>query len=142
MIEAMACGTPVIAFRSGSVPEVIDDGVTGFIVEDEEHAVRAVKRIGELDRRKVRERFEQRFSAPNGAGICAALRGLADGLESTFFAPIRRSGSHGIAGPLQGLAACYRRAGPELPDHHRTEKELDSWSRIGIEPLQRREHCG
>ncbi len=63
MIEAMACGTPVIAFRSGSVPEVIDEGVTGFIVDSEEEAVDAVRRVGELDRTKVRERFEQRFTA-------------------------------------------------------------------------------
>ncbi|MBV8696697.1 glycosyltransferase family 4 protein [Bradyrhizobium sp.] len=63
MIEAMACGTPVIAYRSGSVPEVIDDGVTGFVVESEEQAVCAIKRLRELDRRKVRERFEQRFSS-------------------------------------------------------------------------------
>ena len=53
MIEAMACGTPVIAFRSGSVPEVIDEGVTGFVVDDEEQAVQAVKRLGELDRRSA-----------------------------------------------------------------------------------------
>ena len=63
MIEAMACGTPVIAYRSGSVPEVVEDGVTGFIVENEEQAVRAVGDLGRLDRRKVRARFEQRFSA-------------------------------------------------------------------------------
>jgi glycosyltransferase involved in cell wall biosynthesis len=63
MIEAMACGTPVIAFRSGSVPEVIDHGVTGFIVEDEDDAVAAIRRLGELDRRTVRARFEERFSA-------------------------------------------------------------------------------
>ncbi len=63
MIEAMACGTPVIAFRSGSVPEVIDDGLTGFIVGGEEEAVDAIKRVGSLDRRKVRKRFEQRFTA-------------------------------------------------------------------------------
>jgi glycosyltransferase involved in cell wall biosynthesis len=63
MIEAMACGTPVIAYRSGSVPEVIDDGLTGFIVESEEEAVDAVNRLARLDRRKVRERFEERFSA-------------------------------------------------------------------------------
>ena len=62
MIEAIACGTPVIAFRSGSVPEVIDEGVTGFVVDDEEQAVRAVKRLRELDRRRVRERFEERFT--------------------------------------------------------------------------------
>ena len=63
MIEAMACGTPVIAYRSGSVPEVIDDGITGFIVENEEEAVRAVNEVARLDRRKVRARFEERFSA-------------------------------------------------------------------------------
>ena len=63
MIEAMACGTPVIAYRSGSVPEVIDDGVTGFIVESEEEAVDAVNQLARLDRRKVRKRFEERFSA-------------------------------------------------------------------------------
>ena len=51
MIEAMACGTPVIAYRSGSVPEVIDDGVTGFIVESEEEAVDAVNKLARLDRR-------------------------------------------------------------------------------------------
>jgi glycosyltransferase involved in cell wall biosynthesis len=63
MIEALACGTPVIAYRSGSVPEVVDDGVTGFIVENEAEAVEAVSRVGRLDRRKVRQRFEERFSA-------------------------------------------------------------------------------
>lgn len=63
MIEAMACGTPVIAFRSGSVAEVVDDGITGFVVNDEREAIAAVKRLGELDRRRVRAHFEQRFSA-------------------------------------------------------------------------------
>jgi glycosyltransferase involved in cell wall biosynthesis len=63
MIEAMACGTPIIAFRSGSVPEVIDHGVTGFIVDDEDDAVASLRRLAELDRPKVRARFEERFSA-------------------------------------------------------------------------------
>jgi glycosyltransferase involved in cell wall biosynthesis len=63
MIEAMACGTPVIAYRSGSVPEVIEDGVTGFIVDGEEDAVRAVRELPRLDRRVIRARFEQRFTA-------------------------------------------------------------------------------
>ncbi len=63
MIEAMACGTPVIAFRSGSVPEVVRDGVTGFIVDGEEEAVHAVKRVAQLDRRKVRGIFDERFTA-------------------------------------------------------------------------------
>jgi glycosyltransferase involved in cell wall biosynthesis len=68
MIEAMACGTPVIAYRSGSVPEVIDDGVTGFVVNGEAEAVQAVARLKELDRRKVRARFERRFTATRMAG--------------------------------------------------------------------------
>ena len=63
MIEAMACGTPVIAFRSGSVPEVIDEGITGFIVDTEEQAIQAIARLGELDRRRVRDAFESRFTS-------------------------------------------------------------------------------
>jgi glycosyltransferase involved in cell wall biosynthesis len=63
MIEAMACGTPVVAFNRGSVPEIIEDDLTGLIVEDEISAVSAVERISELDRQKVRARFEQRFTA-------------------------------------------------------------------------------
>jgi glycosyltransferase involved in cell wall biosynthesis len=63
MIEAMACGTPVIAFRRGSVPEVIEHGVSGFVVQDEEEALRALERVPELDRNKVRAAFERRFSA-------------------------------------------------------------------------------
>lgn len=63
VIEAMACGTPVIAFPRGSVPEVIEDGVCGFIVESVEEAVKAVERLDRLDRGAIRARFEQRFSA-------------------------------------------------------------------------------
>jgi glycosyltransferase involved in cell wall biosynthesis len=63
MIEAMACGTPIIAFKSGSVPEVIDDGITGFVVSREAEAIEAVRRLGELDRRRVRRHFEKRFTA-------------------------------------------------------------------------------
>jgi glycosyltransferase involved in cell wall biosynthesis len=62
MIEAMACGTPVVAYRRGSVPEVIDQGVTGFVVEDEDEAVVAVKRLRMLNRRLVHARFVERFS--------------------------------------------------------------------------------
>jgi glycosyltransferase involved in cell wall biosynthesis len=63
MIEAMACGTPVIAYRRGSVPEVIDDGVTGFVVDDVNGAVDAVRRVTGLCRVQCRRVFEQRFSA-------------------------------------------------------------------------------
>jgi glycosyltransferase involved in cell wall biosynthesis len=63
MIEALACGTPVIALRNGSVPEILDDGVTGFIVESVDEAVRAVGRIPELSRNACRSAFEERFDA-------------------------------------------------------------------------------
>jgi glycosyltransferase involved in cell wall biosynthesis len=63
MIEAMACGTPVIAYRHGAIPEVIEDGVTGFIVDGLEDAIRAAERISTLSRKHCRRVFEQRFSA-------------------------------------------------------------------------------
>nr|WP_281407719.1 glycosyltransferase family 4 protein [Methylorubrum populi] len=63
MIEAMAHGTPVIAWNNGSVPEIVEDGVTGFVVASEEEAVAALARIDRLDRRQVRRRFEARFTA-------------------------------------------------------------------------------
>jgi len=63
MIEAMACGTPVIAYNCGSVPEVIEDGLTGFIVREDAQAIAAVARLPSLDRAAIRRRFEQRFSA-------------------------------------------------------------------------------
>jgi glycosyltransferase involved in cell wall biosynthesis len=85
MIEAMACGTPVIGFACGSVPEVIDDGVTGYIVSSVEEAVDAVRRALTLDRREIRRRFDRRFSAT------AMARGYldlyADRLAQCPFAP-------------------------------------------------------
>ena len=64
MIEAMACGTPVIAFASGSVPEIVEHGVTGLIVEDEAAAVEAINELSRSCRATaIRARFEQRFTA-------------------------------------------------------------------------------
>jgi glycosyltransferase involved in cell wall biosynthesis len=63
MIEAMACGTPVIAFNSGSVPEIMEDGLTGFVVKDVAEAVAAVEKLDALFRPSIRSRFEERFSA-------------------------------------------------------------------------------
>ena len=62
MIESMACGTPVIAYNWGSVPEIVEDGLTGFVVSNVEEAVDAVARLGTLDRNRIRQRFEQRFT--------------------------------------------------------------------------------
>ena len=76
MIEAMACGTPVIAYRCGSVPEVIEDGLTGFVVEDIEGAIEAVHRLDQLDRVRIRMRFEQRFTARRMADDYLSVYGL------------------------------------------------------------------
>ena len=62
MIEAMACGTPVLAFRRGSVPEVVDEGESGFVVEDVAEAIDAVEKVRQLDRWKCRQVFERRFT--------------------------------------------------------------------------------
>ena len=69
MIESMACGTPVIAFNCGSVPEVIDDGLTGFIIDGPDldtriqNAVQAVGRLGELDSTRIRAQFDKRWTS-------------------------------------------------------------------------------
>jgi glycosyltransferase involved in cell wall biosynthesis len=77
MIEAMACGTPVLAFRNGSVSEIVDQGVTGAIVDTMEEAVLMLPRVLALDRRAVRRQFEQRFSSVRmAADYVAAYRSL------------------------------------------------------------------
>ena len=63
IIESMACGTPVIAFNRGAVPEVIEHGVTGFVVDDEVQALAAIPHLGRLSRTAIRQRFEERFTA-------------------------------------------------------------------------------
>jgi glycosyltransferase involved in cell wall biosynthesis len=98
MIEALACGTPVIAYRRGSVPEVLEDGVTGFIVAGLEDAVRAAERVGQLDRRRCRREFEERFTAARMAREYVAVyekltAATASGLPSG--APATASGNSG-----------------------------------------------
>ncbi|MGE5526779.1 MAG: glycosyltransferase family 4 protein [Rhodospirillaceae bacterium] len=82
MIEAMACGTPTIAYRCGSVPEIIEHGTNGYIVDDEDSAVDAVRKLGELDRARVRACFERRFTVERMADdylkVYAKLRESAD----------------------------------------------------------------
>jgi len=83
MIEAMACGTPVLAFRCGSVPEIVDEGVTGAIVGSMEEAIAALPRVIALDRKKVRQRFEQRFSATRMANdYVSVYRSLIESSKS------------------------------------------------------------
>src|SRR6202166_2325433 len=82
MIEAMACGTPVIAYKRGSVAEIIDDGLTGFVVEDETSAVAAVDRLSGLSRQAIRKQFEARFTARRMAlDYLAAYRSLMEAAE-------------------------------------------------------------
>ena len=102
MIEALACGTPVIAWREGSVPEVIADGVTGFVVDSIDEAVAAVGRLQWLDRNDCRHAFESRFDAARMAEDYVAIyRRLAGrtlehaGGDSHFAEPLPSTGSNG-----------------------------------------------
>ena len=102
MIEAMACGIPVIAFGNGSVPEVIDDGVTGFIVNGIDEAVAAVRSVEKLDRAEVRATFEERFTAERMArdylAIIVASRVCATPKSAI---PAAANGvSHGVGGDI------------------------------------------
>jgi glycosyltransferase involved in cell wall biosynthesis len=98
MIEAMACGTPVLAFNRGSVPEVIEDGVTGFIVDDEDEAVRKLGALLALDRAGVRRRFEARFTAERMAKDYVKLyrKLLAEGDDQPRLRSMIVNGSHAV----------------------------------------------
>jgi len=97
MIESMACGTPVLAFRRGSVPEIIDDGVTGMIVDRMEQAAAALPQVLTLDRRAVHRRFEERFSAARMAGNYVNL--YRSMLLPAFAAPLDREGVGAVLQP-------------------------------------------
>ncbi|HEY1383699.1 MAG TPA: glycosyltransferase family 4 protein [Dongiaceae bacterium] len=101
MIEAMACGTPVIAFKCGSVPEVIDDGVTGLIVETVDQAVEAVTRLEFFDRKSVRAAFERRFTVERMAAeyvdVYRSLPGVRESRKPTV-AP-RALDGEAVTGP-------------------------------------------
>ena len=89
MIEAMACGTPVIAFNRGSVPEIVEDGVNGYIVEDERGAMSAVDRLSKLSRATVRQRFEARFTARRMAEDYLAIYRTLAGEDRSVLRAIR-----------------------------------------------------
>jgi glycosyltransferase involved in cell wall biosynthesis len=81
MIEAMACGTPVVAFNRGSAPEIVEDGLTGFVVEDENGAIGAADRLGQLSRELIRKEFERRFTARRMAqDYLSVYRSLSGGV--------------------------------------------------------------
>jgi glycosyltransferase involved in cell wall biosynthesis len=120
MIEAMACGTPVVAFRCGSVPEVMQDGVTGFVVDDVEQAVRAVRRVQDVDRATCRRVFEERFSAGRmAADYLAAYEGLLTQMPRALRAGDGdgrpRRGRHGAA-PAHAARAWAAARGDSNPD--------------------------
>ncbi len=94
MVEAMACGTPVIALRHGSAPEVVEHGVTGFVADDEDAMVRAIDRLGDIDRHACRRAAETRFSAA----------AMADRYEQVY--------QQVITGELAGLLAARSFEGP------------------------------
>lgn len=105
MIEAMACGTPVVAFRCGSTPEIIEDGATGFLVDTMEQAIAAADRVALLDREAIRARFELRFSAQAMArryvdvyADLLAKRSFAEDAIDDVVTPLRESRSFGLAG--------------------------------------------
>ena len=89
MIESMACGTPVIAFNRGSVPEIVEDGVTGYIVEDERGAMSAVDRLSRLSRATVRQRFEERFTSRRMAKDYLSIYRSLAGEERSVLRAIR-----------------------------------------------------
>jgi glycosyltransferase involved in cell wall biosynthesis len=103
IIEAMACGTPVIAFRQGAIPELVEDGLNGFIVDDEDGAVAAAARLPELSRAAVRRRFEQRFTARRMASdYVSVYRSL---IEARQPRQKRIHAVHGNGHATEGVAA-------------------------------------
>lgn len=104
LIEALACGTPVLAYRRGSIPEIIDDGITGFVCESLAEMAEAVERLPLIDRRRCRSAFEERFTADRMARDYVAMydRMMEEGIVQT--APqIRTHGAKQLnAGALEG----------------------------------------
>ena len=82
MIEPMACGTPVIAFKRGSVPEIIKHGKTGFIVKNISEAVKAIKKIDQIDRKECRKHVEEKFS----------IEKMVDGYEKVYYDLLKKKG--------------------------------------------------
>jgi glycosyltransferase involved in cell wall biosynthesis len=105
MIEAMSCGTPVIAFRRGSVPEIVEEGTSGFIVDTVEQAVAAARRIANLDRARVRAAFERKFTAERMAHDYLAIYRSLVPLYSMPQRGKRRMGRYADRGAIRGIGA-------------------------------------
>jgi glycosyltransferase involved in cell wall biosynthesis len=96
MIEAMACGTPVIAFRRGAVPEVLEHGVNGFIVDGVDEAVDAVANIARIDRAACRRSFEARFTAERmAADYLSIYEGLLEDRRAAAQPPVAHYSMYG-----------------------------------------------
>ena len=105
MIEAMACGTPVLAFRKGSVPEVIDEGVTGYVVDSSEEAIQALGGVLALDRAGVRRRYEERFT------VARMARDYVEVYQHLADMPVdseREDSAHALAATSNGVRAHQR----------------------------------
>jgi glycosyltransferase involved in cell wall biosynthesis len=116
MIEAMACGTPVLAFRCGSVPEIVDDGLTGRIASTMDEAVRAVPEVLTLDRKAIRRRFEERFSS---------TRMTKDYLR-LYRSMVRKAASRGIGVPALAAGSAVTGAHVSAGSPHELIKEAMS----------------
>jgi len=106
LIEAMACGCPAIAYNAGAIPEVIEDGVTGFIVHDEPSAIAAAAQLSKLSRLTIRRRFEERFTARRMAqDYLVVYRELIDAAARSAKAPVARRGdSERVRPALRGAS--------------------------------------
>jgi glycosyltransferase involved in cell wall biosynthesis len=126
MIEAMACGTPVLAFRQGSVPEVVEDGITGYVVESVEEAICKLGSVTDLDRGRVRRRFEQRFTAERMAQdylkVYAGLIGTrVDRRDDRPRASVVGNGSTDISSPPEAISNIAAFPQPAISVQHRTK---------------------
>jgi glycosyltransferase involved in cell wall biosynthesis len=124
-IEAMACGTPVIAFNRGAVPEIVEHGLTGFVVEDETSAVAAVNRVGQLSREKIRSRFEDRFTARRMAqDYVTVYRALIEAAETRPRLVARPKAVRGRLRPTQ----------PQVDSHSASGRVSGSSSQTNAKP--------
>jgi glycosyltransferase involved in cell wall biosynthesis len=118
MIEAMACGTPVIAFRRGSAPEVIDHAVSGFLVDDVPQATAATERIAELDRAQVREAYERRFDIERVAREYVQIYRRLASVDEACRGERRRNGfaRNLVSRAQRGYRPILVELGPEVPN--------------------------